>query len=320
MHSNSSLNCFANCQMRYKLAYIDKIPPESQSPHLGFGIMAHDTLYKAGRLRDDVADRVVNDDDYYSVIPSETLYPEYKDYFHIDNWHNYFVGVIKQLAIYEQNAIQDIINTSGESGVIVEREITVQNGNFKGIIDLLIRTDYYAYIYDYKFSDNRKSQADFEENSQLQLYAYFVHTTYDIPLHNIKIGYIDIPKKVPDKPILLSTGKLSRSKSQNCTAETYKLYVEALHGKDDPVYNCEKGGYYYDCYMELQNNKTAYLTDRWLDLEVYGQILQDLMDAAEEIDAKMANPNAKWLRKYDSYSCKNCDYKKHCKPWLTEVW
>lgn len=341
MHSNTSLNCFANCQRKYKLCYIDGIKPETVSPHLTFGMMAHDVLYKAGKLRDDVADKVVNDNDYYDVIPSETLYPELKDFFKIDNWHQYFVGVIKQIANYEADEIDDIIKETGDNynGLQIYRELklsikaedvwTMTNAHIPkhwmdgltGVIDLLLLTSTHAYIFDYKFSDNKKSQSDFDENSQLQLYAYLVHVTYDIPLHNIKIGYIDIPKKVPNKPVLLSNGTLSRAKSQNCTAEMYKLYVEALHGKEDPVYNCNKGGYYYDCYMELQNNKTAYLTARWLDLDVYCNIIGDLSDAIVEIDTKRHDEyGGKWLRKYDSYSCKNCEYKKHCKPWLTEVW
>lgn len=339
MHSNSSLNCYSNCQRMYKLSYIDRIEPDEENMHLKFGEMAHEVLYNAGKLRDDIQDKVLNEDDYVPVIPSETLYPELKDFFGIDNWHQYFVGVIKQTSKYEQSEINDIIAQAGENfdGLQIFREhklfinseqrqkIFDSNVHpdyiqgFTGVIDLLLLTKTHAYIFDYKFSSTKKTQSDFDENSQLQLYALLVHINYGIPYHNIKIGYIDIPKKSPEKPMLLSNGKLSRAKSQNCTGETYKLYVEALHGKNDPVYNCNPGGFYYDCYMELIANKTAYLTERWLDAEVFRNIIRDLFDTAEEIDMKLAN-RGHWLRKYDSYTCKNCEYKKHCKPWLSEVW
>lgn len=337
MHSNSSLNSYSNCQMRYKLSYIDKIKPDKISPHLTFGIMAHEVMYNAGRLRDDHKDGVIGETDYYPVIPSEVLHPELKDEFKIDCWNDYFMPVIKQVAKYEEAAIKQLSDETGLPA-IVAREVKLsvsasqreelehhplpegEMDGITGVIDLLIYNEAGAIIYDYKFSSSVKGNADFEENSQLQLYAYLVHMNYDVPLHNITIGYIDIPKQMSSKPVMLTNGKLSRAKSQNCTAETYELYVKALHGEDDPEYNCKPGGYYYDCYCELKLNKAAYLTTRRLDLDIYQAILADLTRTSYEIDAKKAQVEASWLRKYDSYSCKGCEYKKYCKPWLTEVW
>ena len=337
MHSNSSLNSYSNCQMRYKLSYIDKLQPDKISPHLTFGIMAHETMYNAGRLRDDHRDGVIGETDYYPVIPSETLYPELKDTFKIDNWHEYFVPIIKQVAKYESDAIKQLTDETGLAATVA-REVKLsvsashreelehhplpdgQIDGITGVIDLLIYNELGAIIYDYKFSNSRKGDADFEENSQLQLYAYLVHINYDVPLHNITIGYIDIPKQMFGKPVLLSNGNLSRAKSQNCTAETYELYVKAMHGEEDPYYNCKPGGYYYDCYCELKLNKAAYLTTRRFDHDVYAAIIDDLMQTSYEIDAKKHSEKPIWLRKYDSYSCKGCEYKKYCKPWLTEVW
>lgn len=336
MHSNSSLNCYANCQMRYKLSYIDGIKPDKISPHLTFGIMAHDVMYKAGKLRDDHADGLVSESDYYPVIPSETLYPELKDAFKIDNWHEYFVPVIKQVSLYEKDAIDKLASETGLN-VSVSREVKLsvsgthrkelegailpqgQMDGITGVIDLLIYNEAGAIILDYKFSNSRKGDSDFEENSQLQLYAYLVHMQYDIAIHNIYVGYIDIPKQMYGKPIVLSNGNISRSKSQNCTAEMYALYVRAQHG-DDEYYNCKPGGYYYDCYCELKLNKAAYIAMRSVDKLTYSAILSDLMNTTYEIDRKKNTPGTPWLRKYDSYSCKGCEYKKHCKPWLTEVW
>lgn len=74
-----------------------------------------------------------------------------------------------------------------------------------GVIDLLIMTKTSATIIDYKFSTTRKTQSDFDENSQLYLYSYMVHILYDIPLHNIQVGYIDIPKQMFEVPAVLKT-------------------------------------------------------------------------------------------------------------------
>ena len=328
-HSNSSLNCFANCMSKYNHAYILRSPTcKPPSPHLTFGVMAHDVLYKAGMLRDEVNDGVVDKEKYYQIIPSEVLYNDLKVEFGIQNWFSYFTHVIKQVAIYEEKLKNEMLQMEVGS-LTIEREVKLQmtidelesigvygvKQPIVGVIDLLMYDGINAYILDYKFSSNRKTQDDFDMNSQLPLYAFFVHHKYDIPLHNIKYGYIDIPKQSLDKPILLKNGTLSRSKSQNVSQELYKKSVEAIHG-DDPYYNCEPGGYYYDIYNELALNKAAYLSIQYLDEEVYANVIDDLLNTARSIDS-MKTYNMPFLRKYDAYTCKSCEYLTSCKPWLT---
>lgn len=326
-YSNSSLNCFADCMRKYEHAYIKHTEPcRPPSPHLVFGAMAHEVLEKAGRLRDDVDDGVVEKGEYYDVIPSEALYPELKREFNITSWEKYFRAVIKETAAIER----DLSNTLLETGALLkERELTVTlsidelkyygignfTDGFKGVIDLLLYTSSHAIIIDYKFSNNRKTQQNFDMDSQLQLYALMVHLKYDIPLHNIQYGYIDIPKQMFDNPVILKNGTLSRAKSQNVDAELYKAAVEAIHG-DDAVYNCDKGGYYYECYCELKRNKAAYLNIRHVDEEAYAGVLTDLIDTAKFIEV-MKKEQLPFLAKYNSYSCGNCEYVNACKPWLT---
>lgn len=331
-HSNSSLNCFAACQAKYKHQYILHTPPEKPvSPHLVFGVMAHEVMYKAGKLRDDIADHIV--DSYDVVIPSEVAYSELKTEFQIPNWHSYFVAVCKQVAQYEGELIKELQEHSPT--IMIERELkivmrpeevrkelgyTTIEDNFTGIIDLLLLGKEYATIIDYKFSTTRKTQDDFDQNSQLYMYAMFVHCKYGIPLRNIKVGYIDIPKKAFDQPVVLSNGTLSRSKSQNVSADMYKKCVEAIHG-DDPKYNCEPDGYYYECYCALMNNKAAYLSTQYLDQEAYEYIMDDLVTCAELIEKyteqyKQGKSRDWFLRKYDSYSCRGCEFLHACKPWL----
>jgi hypothetical protein len=290
--------------------------------------MAHDVLYKAGMLRDEVNDGVVDKDKYYSIIPSEVLYGELKAEFGIQNWYNYFTQVIKQVAQYE-NELKDELLQIGNGNLTIEREVKLQltvdelesvgiygiKQPIVGIIDLLMYDGMNAYILDYKFSASQKTQDDFDMNSQLPLYAMLIHYKYDIPLHNIKYGYIDIPKKAFDKPVLLKNGTLSRAKSQNVSQELYKKSVEAVHGDDD-YYNCEPGGYYYDAYCAMALNKAAYLSIQYLDMEVYAYVTDDLIKTARTID-RMKVADIPFLRKYDAYTCKSCEYLTSCKPWLT---
>lgn len=327
-HSNSSLNCFASCMARYEHSYVLHTPPcKPPSPHLTFGVMAHDVLYKAGKLRDDARDEMCEVGDYYQVIPSEVLHTELKQEFNIHNWQQYFTGVIKQTAKYEDKLMQELLDTQS-GGVQIEREIKLQLTPHQlsqmgiygikqpvvGVVDLLMFTKTHAVIIDYKFSSNKKTQDDFDMNSQLPLYALLVHYNFDIPLHNIRYGYIDIPKQSFGMPTLLSNGTLSRSKSQNVSQELYEQAVIAIHG-DDEYYNCKPGGHYHECWCNLVFNKPAYLSIQYLDFDVYQGVISDLMDAAKMIDY-MTEHKMPFLKKYDAYTCKNCEYINSCKKWL----
>lgn len=327
-HSNSSLNCFANCMAKYEHSYVLHTPPcKPLSPHLPFGTMAHEVLEKAGRLRDETEDGVVDKDAYYSIIPSEVLYPELKTYFGISSWEKYFVPIIKQIAKYERELGQDIVEQC--SRVQILREVKLQmtpsellqycsyplHEPLVGIVDLLFLGTNCATIIDYKFSTKTKGQDEFDMNSQLQVYALLVHHNYGIPLRNIQIGYIDIPKQEFGQPTLLTNGTLSRAKSQNVSQELYQRAVLAVHG-DDVYYNCEPGGYYYDAWCNFANNKCAYLNTRYLELDAYEGIVKDILNAASMIDY-MKDHKMAFLKKYDSYACKDCEYLTACKPWLT---
>lgn len=323
-HSNTSLNCFTNCMAKYEQIYIlHNEPNKPSSPHLTFGTMGHEVLYNAGTARDNVLDNV--DFDYASIIPSELQYNDLKEFFGIRNWYNYFTKVIDKVTEYETDIVKQM---SRFDAVTVEREVKLQltshdlaklgvfgiSDPIVGVVDLLVRNSNYAFIVDYKFSNKIKDQDDFDMNSQLQLYAFLVHIIYNIPLYNIQIGYIDIPKCDFDEPTILKNGTISKSKSQCVTADAYEQAVIAQHG-DDTYYNCEIGGYYHEIWQALQTNKVAYFNHRYLDLSIYNQIVGDLVSTAQTIE-KMQGYEMPFLRKYDTYSCKNCEYLNSCKSYL----
>ena len=100
--------------------------------------------------------------------------------------------------------------------------------------------------------------------------------------------------------------------------ECYEEAIKQKHG-DDPYYNCKPGGYYYDTYCALSSNKAAYLNVQYIDEDAYKGIVGDLLDAASMIDIMREN-HMKFIKKYDSYSCKNCEFLSKCKPWTTVNW
>lgn len=322
-HSNSSLNCFVTCQRKYYHNYVAHTPSEIKFfPHLEFGSMAHEVLEKAGHLRDNAEAGV---EDYNICIPSEVYREDLKEYFGIKNWYTYFTTVCRQIAKYEKELISEL------GTPIIERELKlsmspeemVSLGLAKphefteplvGVIDLLLYTKDAAIIIDYKFSTTKKTQDDFDMNSQLYLYALMIHFKYNIPVHNIQIGYIDIPKKDFAMPVLLTNGTLSRAKSQNVSQEMYINAVKILH----PT-NWEQmigpGGYYHDIVNELALNKPAYLQKQYIEVDAMGAICNDLLDTASRIEL-IKRENLPYLAKYNSYSCKGCEYLHACKPWL----
>lgn len=326
-YSNSSLNTFASCMAKYQHHYILHTPKTGMiSPHLTFGSMAHDCLYKAGLLRDDVADGVVTAGDYYSVIPSEVLHDDLKQAFQIRSWEKYFLYAIKQIAIYEK----ELIATFEDEPYTIEREVKMcmtadeveaigipgVNDSLVGIIDLVIRSKTKAVIIDYKFSVSQKTQDNFDMDSQLPLYAFFINSKYGIPIRNILYGYIDIPKTQFGDPTILSNGTLSRAKDQNVSADFYEKAVIAIHGENHEKFNCLPGGYYHDVWCNLALKKAAYLNVQYCDQATYAGVLGDLFDTARMI-TRMKQDKLPFLRKYDTYACKGCEYLIHCKPWLT---
>ena len=325
-HSNSSLNCFASCMAKYEQRYILHNEPTKISPHLTFGTMAHEVLYNAGMIRDGFRDGVFTEIDYLPVIPSEILHQDLKNEFQITSWQAYFKPIIKKVAEYEQECINEL-----DENVQIEREVKLQltveqlqqlgyyniKQPFVGIIDLLIYTPTKAIILDYKFANKKKTQDNFDLDSQLPLYALMVHILYDIPLHNIQYGYIDIPKEMSNMPIILNNGTLSRSKSQNVTQEDYKKAVDAVH-EGDSYYNCEPGGYYYDCWCNMAHNKPAYLSKQYLDINIYEHITDMLFKTAGLIDIIIEN-KLPMVQKFDAYSCQSCEYLDYCKSYLKEV-
>lgn len=330
-HSNSSLNTFAECMAKYQHRHILRTEPcKPTSPHLTFGTMAHDVLYKAGQLRDAVKDGIIQPGEYMQVIPSEVLYGDLKREFYIRSWERYFRDVIKQVAKYENELIEDI---KRESGIYPEirREVRIQitvdqlrkmgynniNQPLTGIIDLLLITPTHATIVDYKFSKKVKGQDTFDQGSQLPFYSLFVHTNDKVPLRNIRYGYIDIPKVEFGTPAVLKNGTLSRAKDQNVSQEMYAKSVKAVHEArgDYTPDMLEPGGYYYDAWCNMTNNKAAYLTMQWLDLEVYEGVVKDLFNAAIMID-HIVDKKMPFLKKYSEYTCNSCEYIEACKPWL----
>lgn len=322
--SNTSLNTYAACQRKFWHNYINHSPKCKPDPlYFAFGEMAHKVLYDAGILRDNTESGDI--ETYDTVIPSELMYHDLKEEFGIKNWHSYFTQVCKQVVQYEREEIKILCEESGtDCELYREYEITELFDNrhpVKGIIDLLIisKDRQYATILDYKFSSKQKTQDDFDMNSQLQIYAELVNKRFNVPLRNIRIGYIDIVRSDFERPIVLNNGTLSRAKSQNVSQETYIACVKALEPERYEAM-LAPGGYYYEIVQELANKKIAYLNTQWLDIDAHFSILNDTICVMDDLAQKLDKENKEaglFNARFDAYTCKGCEFLKACKPWIT---
>ena len=310
-HSQSSVGVYLSCQKRYELQYIKKCKAEERfMPHLEFGSMAHKVLEDAGNLRDSHDAGIP---DYNQCIPSELMYPMLKDYFNIMSWQRYFIRVCKRVAEYERVLIQNISKkTNSGCEIFREKKFSLASGYTNphtGIIDfLLISNDkQHAIICDYKFSSKVKTQDDFDYNAQLYVYAYAVNREFGVPLKNIQIGYIDIIKQDSSEPIVLKSGELSKSKSQNVL---YEDYIDKIIELELDIDN------YRDFLDELKLRDVAYISLQYIEADTYNIMIKSYMDAVDDIENKRTNSNCKFLRKIDSYSCGDCMFKSDCRKEL----
>lgn len=306
-HSQSSVMCYLECQKQYELQYIDRCTPEERfMPHLEFGSMAHKVLEEAGKLRDNLEAGIP---DYDVCIPSELSYPMLKDYFNISSWSRFFIRVCKRVADYERALIENL-NKKTSSGLEIfrEKKFTIPSGYEQphtGVIDLLLLSNdrRYAIIIDYKFSSKVKTQEDFDHNVQLYLYAYFVNKEYGVPLKNIQIGYIDIIKQGSSEPIVLSSGKLSKNKSQNVLYDDYIDKIIELNLDVDE---------YKDFLDELKLRDVAYISLEPIDENNYNTLVKSYLEAVDDIECRKKDKKP-FLRKIDAHSCADCRFKEYCR-------
>ena len=178
--SHSEITTYLECQKKWQLQYEQNIT--ISNPHFKFGEMAHKVLETRN-------------------IPNETLYPELKEYFDISNWHNYFTHILNELDKF----LKDY--------EVVGREVFVENEQIKGVIDLVLKDENNHYVIcDYKFSNTIKDYVDLSLDEQMYIYALLYSSINNIPIENISICYISIPKKDIREPRILSNGKLSIDK------------------------------------------------------------------------------------------------------------
>lgn len=264
--SHSEISTYLDCQKKWDLQYNHGI--KFDNIHFQFGSVGH----KALETR---------------VIPDELLYPELKEAFGISSWYNYFTPIFEEL------------DTRMSEYELIYTEHKVENETIKGVIDAVWRhktTGRYL-ITDYKFSTSDKGQEDVLLDEQMYIYAVLLAVQLNIPLENIDIGYINIPKKEMDNPRVLKSGALSKDKAQNVT---YEKYVEKIHELGLNLSD------YEDFLSEIHGRKLLTIEYQPINVDMVYRIMNN-------IDLVIKDMSKGYVLEKCSFMCKRCEYLPYCK-------
>lgn len=264
--SHSEISTYLECQKKWDLQYNKGI--KFDNVHFQFGSLGHKTLETR-------------------IIPDEMLYPELKDAFGISSWYNYFTPIFKEL----DDRMSDY--------ELLYQELSVENETIKGVIDAVWRhktTGRYL-ITDYKFSTSDKGQEDVLLDEQMYIYAVLLAVKLNIPLEQIDIGYINIPKKEMDNPRVLKNGTLSKDKAQNVT---YEKYVEKIKELNLNIAD------YEDFLSEIHGRTLLTIEHQPINIDMVYRIMNN-------IDNVICDMKKGYVLEKCSFQCKKCDYIQYCK-------
>lgn len=265
--SHSEISTYTDCQKKWELQYSKGL--RMSNVHFEFGNLGHKVLENG-------------------IIPDEELYVQLKEYFGIKSWNDYFKSIYEELNMF----LKDYI--------VLDKEVLVENDYLKGFIDLVLKNEKTNKILliDYKFSTSNKGQEDLLLDEQLYIYSLLYSKQFNIPIDNISVGYISIPKTQLDKPRLLKNGKLSKDKNQNTT---YNKYIEAIKELNQDIND-------YQDILEQLSGKTL------LNISITEHINLDMLERIViNIDNIFKDMQKGYTIEKCSFMCKNCDYLQYCK-------
>jgi CRISPR/Cas system-associated exonuclease Cas4 (RecB family) len=264
--SHSEISTYLDCQKKWDLIYNKGLKVDNI--HLQFGSMGHEVLETR-------------------IIPDEGLYPELKEAFGINSWENYFTTIFNEL------------DETFKNYEVLHREYRVETEDIKGVIDVVWRCKITGKILitDYKFSNKDKGQVDIWLDEQMYIYAAAYASLNNIPLEDIFIGYVNIPKAEMKKPRVLKNGTLSKDKAQNTT---YALYMEAI---TENGLNAED---YADILDEIKDKRLTTVAISNINLEMAQRIMQN-------IDNTIKDMGKGYVLERCTFQCKYCDFLDYCK-------
>ena len=248
--SFSEIKCWKECSFRHKLMHVDKIDVFEPSPYLDFGTAVHEGCETLLETKQVDREKLIKD--------IETAWE--KNGFDDPSWVEkqpgwYKYKPVKTWVEWANNMWSDVLpflDEEFEGWEVVKAEeelyepIKGTDVKFKGFIDAIIKVPktrgegYNYWIIDWKTAQSygwrREKKQDILMTSQLMLYKHFWSIKHDIPLKDIRCGFILLkrgakPGKVCEL-VKVSAGQKSIDKSLKIMRSMIKMVKKQFNLKN----------------------------------------------------------------------------------------
>ena len=248
--SFSEIKCWKECSFRHKLMHVDKIDVFEPSPYLDFGTAVHEGCETLLETKHVDREKLIKDiEDAWE-----------KNGFDDPNWVEkqpgwYKYKPVKTWVEWANNMWSDVLpflDEEFEGWEVVKAEeelyepIEGTDVKFKGFIDAIIKVPktrgqgYNYWIIDWKTAQSygwkREKKQDILMTSQLMLYKHFWSIKHNIPLKDIRCGFILLkrgakPGKVCEL-VKVSAGPKSIDKSLKIMRSMIKMVTKQFNLKN----------------------------------------------------------------------------------------
>jgi len=206
--SFSQFSVFTNCQLQWKLLYIDRHKVKDVNIHSLFGSALNDTLQTYLIDFYEKSEKTANELNLNEILLNKmseifNQYSEYGDFTSKDQMMEFYKDGIKILEWFKKKR-SDYFLKKGYEFLGCEIEISIpikSNINFIGRIDCAVKhIDSNTYVlYDFKKSYRgwkENAKKDLMKRAQLQLYKKFYAEQNNIDLDKIKVEFLIFKQKI----------------------------------------------------------------------------------------------------------------------------
>jgi len=202
--SFSEIKCWKECTWRHKLMHIDKIDVFEPSPYLDFGTAVHEGCESLIEARVPDKKKLLNDireawekygfgnPEWYEKMPGWYKHAP------VEEWCEWAENMWNEVPGFLDRTFPEWETVKAEEDLY--EDIDEKDVKFKGFIDAVIKVPkkrgegYTYWILDWKTAQSygwrRDKKQDILMTAQLILYKFFWSRKHDIPLTDIRCGFI----------------------------------------------------------------------------------------------------------------------------------
>jgi len=255
--SYSEMHDWIECQWRHKLKYIDKIDLDSESIHTLFGQVVHDSL--EGYVSQPKGSRVAINTEQVQKDWTEKHLVEfkqrvaasiYKDYTDkASEFDSSFEPIFDAVPKWMDEQFPDWEIFGAELKLYESVNDSIKNRFFKGFVDCVIKMpnpkkkgEFIYYVLDWKTTSwgwSFEKKTSFNKQLQLVLYKHFISKTYNIPMKDIRCGFVLLKRKPPKSNpeaicelVMVSVGPKTEEKALDIVTKMLMHLNKRLYSKN----------------------------------------------------------------------------------------